>query len=65
VPQADERVGYVPNVVYSCGSMIHQGRLVMPYGMSDSRVAFAVVSVSELLNRLQAGAGRRRSAPGT
>ena len=31
----DERDGYVPNVVYSCGSMIHAGHLVLPYGFAD------------------------------
>ena len=36
VPTGSERFGYVPNVVYSCGGMIHQGSLVLPYAASDS-----------------------------
>ncbi len=52
VPTADESVGYVPNVVYSCGSVIHGGKLIVPYAMSDSRTGFATVSVRSLVNRL-------------
>lgn len=51
-PSDEEREGYVPNVVYSCGSMAHRGRLIMPYAMSDSRTAFATVSIRSLLERL-------------
>ncbi len=53
VPTNDERAGYVPNVVYSCGSMIHQGRLIIPYAMSDSRTSFASVSMESLLAKLK------------
>jgi predicted GH43/DUF377 family glycosyl hydrolase len=53
VPTDEERVGYVPNVVYSCGSVIHHGRLMIPYAMSDSRTSFAVVNVDELVQRLR------------
>ena len=35
-PNANEREGYVPNVVYSCGPVIHNGELIIPYAMSDS-----------------------------
>lgn len=52
-PNEDEREGYVPNVVYSCGSMVHNGNLVIPYAMSDSRTSFATVSVDELLQQLK------------
>lgn len=48
-PGVDEREGYVPNVLYSYGSMIHRDQLVIPYAMSDSRTAFATVSVPDLL----------------
>jgi predicted GH43/DUF377 family glycosyl hydrolase len=51
-PTEDERGGYVPNVVYSCGAMIHRDRMIIPYAMSDSRTAFASVSVSDLIGRL-------------
>jgi len=46
---AEERNGYVPNVVYSCGSMVHAGRLILPYAGSDTSTRFAVVPVAELL----------------
>jgi predicted GH43/DUF377 family glycosyl hydrolase len=51
-PNEDEREGYVPNVVYSCGSMIHAGRLVVPYGYSDEATSFASVAVDDVLARL-------------
>jgi predicted GH43/DUF377 family glycosyl hydrolase len=52
VPATQEREGYVPNVVYSCGSMIHRGRVVIPYAMSDSRTTFATVAVDRLIDHL-------------
>jgi predicted GH43/DUF377 family glycosyl hydrolase len=51
-PSDDEREGYVPNVVYSCGAMIHGPTLVLPYGCSDSSVRFAQVDLDGLLSRL-------------
>ncbi len=51
-PLGEEREGYVPNVVYSCGAMIHEDRLVIPYAVSDSRSAFATVKVDRLLGAL-------------
>ena len=48
-PNAEEREGYVPNVVYSCGAMVHAGNLILPYGSSDSVTNFAVVSLASLL----------------
>jgi predicted GH43/DUF377 family glycosyl hydrolase len=54
-PEASEREGYVPNVVYSCGSMLNGRDLVLPYGMSDGAVGIAVVSVPDLLSALRAG----------
>jgi predicted GH43/DUF377 family glycosyl hydrolase len=53
VPQVDERAGYVPNVVYSCGGLVHNGQLVIPYGISDAATGFAVVELAELLDHLQ------------
>jgi predicted GH43/DUF377 family glycosyl hydrolase len=47
-----ERDGYVPNVVYSCGALRHRDTLVIPYGTSDTAIAFATASVSELLGRM-------------
>jgi predicted GH43/DUF377 family glycosyl hydrolase len=54
-PAEDERVGYVPNVVYTCGAIVHAGQLVVPYGFSDSGVAIASVPVPELLEALLSG----------
>jgi predicted GH43/DUF377 family glycosyl hydrolase len=50
VPTEAEREGYVPNVVYTCGALIHQERLVMPYAMSDSLTGFATFDMQELLS---------------
>ena len=52
-PAADEQDGYVPNVVYSCGALIHAENLVLPYGISDSAIGFATVPVPELLRALR------------
>jgi len=52
VPAADERNGYVPNVVYSCGAMVHNGTLFIPYGISDAATGFATVRLDDLLARL-------------
>lgn len=51
-PTDDERDGYVPNVVYSCGSLIHAGCLVLPYGYADVGARVATVSVDRLLAQL-------------
>jgi predicted GH43/DUF377 family glycosyl hydrolase len=51
-PNENEREGYVPNVVYSCGSAIHGDELIIPYAMSDHASSIAKVSVTELLNKL-------------
>ena len=50
-PNQREREGYVPNVVYSCGSMVYKNNLVIPYAYSDSASGFAMVNVNELLKR--------------
>ncbi len=52
VADESEREGYVPNVVYSCGPMIHGDSVVLPYGCSDSSVRIAVVNLGLLLERL-------------
>ena len=54
-PNEHERDGYVPNVVYTCGSMIHEDELIIPYGIADQRCGVASVSIPELLSRLKAG----------
>lgn len=53
VPNAEEREGYVPNVVYSCGSMIKNDDLIIPYAMSDYASTYATVNVRELINELK------------
>ena len=55
MPNPDEREGYVPNVVYSCGSIIHNGELILPYGLSDHSSGFATVNLQTLLDRLRLG----------
>ena len=55
MPNPDEREGYVPNVVYSCGSIIHNGDLIIPYGLSDHSSGFASVNLNMLLDRLTKG----------
>ena len=50
----DEREGYVPNVVYSCGSLRHGDQLLLPYGASDASVRFAFVDIPLLVERLTA-----------
>lgn len=53
IPNAEEREGYVPNVVYSCGSIIHNNDLIIPYAMSDYASTYATVDLRELLNELK------------
>jgi predicted GH43/DUF377 family glycosyl hydrolase len=52
-PQEDEREGYVPNVVYSCGSIIHNNNLILPYAVSDYASTYCVVDMVELLDALK------------
>ncbi|MEP7279785.1 MAG: glycoside hydrolase family 130 protein [Bacteroidota bacterium] len=53
VPNENEREGYVPNVVYSCGSMIFNDSLIIPYAMSDHASTYATINLSELLTALK------------
>jgi predicted GH43/DUF377 family glycosyl hydrolase len=48
-PEAIEREGYVPNVVYSCGALLHQGQLIIPYGLADHATGFATVPLGDVL----------------
>jgi predicted GH43/DUF377 family glycosyl hydrolase len=52
-PDDQEREGYVPNVVYSCGSLVHQGQLVVPYAMSDYATTFATMPLAEVLAAIE------------
>jgi predicted GH43/DUF377 family glycosyl hydrolase len=51
-PDANEREGYVPNVVYSCGGLVHGRDLVIPYAMSDYASSFATVPLDDVLNAM-------------
>ena len=51
-PNENEREGYVPNVVYSCGGVVHSGHLIIPYAMSDYASTFATVPVDQLLEQM-------------
>jgi predicted GH43/DUF377 family glycosyl hydrolase len=53
-PGADERDGYVPNVVYSCGALLHDGTLTIPYGINDSAIGFAQTGLAQLLDGMRA-----------
>jgi predicted GH43/DUF377 family glycosyl hydrolase len=52
-PNAKERDGYVPNVVYSCGSLVHNGQLVIPYGISDYATTFATLPLIQVLAAME------------
>ena len=52
-PDENERAGYVPNVVYSCGAAVHAGLLVIPYSMSDYATTFAKVPLAEVLAAME------------
>ncbi|RRN78123.1 glycosidase, partial [Pseudoxanthomonas sp. SGD-10] len=53
IANKDEREGYVPNVVYSCGSIINNGELIVPYGLSDYSTSFFTVNMNALLDKLK------------
>lgn len=52
-PLEDEREGYVPNVVYSCGAIIHNNSLILPYAVSDYSSTYAIVDMVELIDALK------------
>ena len=52
-PEGNEREGYVPNVVYSCGGILHGNRLVLPYGLSDSASAIVTCDLAEILAAME------------
>ena len=57
MPEEDERDGYVPNVVYSCGALLHEDHLIIPYAMSDRVTTFASLDVNELIDAMLARGG--------
>ena len=58
-PNETEREGYVPNVIYSCGSIIHNEDLIIPYAMSDHSSSYATVDLRELLDVLKASGNNK------
>ncbi len=52
-PNESEREGYVPNVVYTCGALLHEGELVIPYAMSDYATTFGTVPLDQLLAAME------------
>lgn len=52
-PEENEREGYVPNVVYTCGALLHQGQVILPYAMSDKASSVVRVSLDDLLAELR------------
>jgi predicted GH43/DUF377 family glycosyl hydrolase len=52
-PNENEREGYVPNVVYSCGAVVHNGQLIIPYAMSDYATTFGTIPLEQLLSAME------------
>jgi predicted GH43/DUF377 family glycosyl hydrolase len=52
-PNEREREGYVPNVVYTCGALVHNGELIIPYGLADHATGFATVALAEVLSAME------------
>ena len=55
-PEFSEREGYVPNVVYTCGAMRQNDRIILPYAVSDTYSNFATIEIPALINSMCAGA---------
>lgn len=51
-PNENEREGYVPNVVYSCGAVVHNGQLIVPYAMSDYATTFGTIPLDQLISAM-------------
>lgn len=56
-PNQNEREGYVPNVVYTCGALLHNGELIIPYGLADHATGFATVPVDDVLSAMHSEEG--------
>lgn len=55
-PEPSERAGYVPNVVYTCGALLHQKLLVVPYGIADTITGFATLNIDDLVAAMRGNA---------
>lgn len=53
IPNSDEREGYVPNVIYSCGAIINNNKIIIPYGLSDYSTSFAQIDIEELMAKFK------------
>ena len=51
-PVGEENFGYVPNVLYTCGALVHKGKLILPYAVSDYKTMFALIDVQDILNEM-------------
>jgi predicted GH43/DUF377 family glycosyl hydrolase len=51
-PDEENRQGYVPNVVYSCGALIHNGRVVLPYANNDTSSKIVTIQLKDLIDKL-------------
>ena len=56
-PNQNEREGYVPNVVYTCGALLHRGELIIPYGLADHATGFATFPLDEVLAAMRSNDG--------
>ena len=52
-PNQSEREGYVPNVVYTCGALLHNGELIVPYGLADHATGFATLRLTDVLAAME------------
>jgi len=52
-PNRTEREGYVPNVVYTCGALLHRGELIVPYGHADHATGFATAKLADVLAAIE------------
>jgi predicted GH43/DUF377 family glycosyl hydrolase len=52
-PNENEREGYVPNVVYTCGALVHNSELIIPYGLADHATGFATVPLADVLAAME------------
>jgi predicted GH43/DUF377 family glycosyl hydrolase len=57
-PNEREHKGYVPNVVYTCGALVHNDELIIPYAMADRATGFATVPLAEVLAAMHPGGCR-------
>jgi predicted GH43/DUF377 family glycosyl hydrolase len=62
-PESSEREGYVPNVVYTCGALRHNDKIILPYAVSDTYSQFALIEIAELLRAMEPVTGETNLSP--